>query len=76
VSKPTTETAWRLEKERKRDEAERKRIAAKTPAEERRWRASRDNYKRQLTMGWAGLSEAAAKAAETLNSSNAKIAGN
>ncbi len=46
-----TEAAWRLEKERHCDEAERKRIAASTPAEERRWRVSRDYYERQLIMG-------------------------
>jgi hypothetical protein len=70
MAKATTEAAWRLEKEWKRDDAERKRLAAKTPAEERRWRESRDNYKRQLTMGWAGLSDAAVKAAETRHGSN------
>jgi len=65
-----TEAVWRREKEWMRDEAEKKRIAAKSPAEERRWRASRDNYKRQLTMGWAGLSEAAAKASGTRHGNN------
>lgn len=71
MAKTMTEAAWRAEKEWKRDEAERQRAAASTPAEERRWRAARDNYKRQLTMGWAGLSEAAVKAAETRHGSNA-----
>jgi hypothetical protein len=67
MAKPT-EAAWRREKERQRDDAERKRAAARTPEDERHWRGSRDNYKRQLTMGWAGLSEAAVKAAETRHS--------
>jgi hypothetical protein len=70
MPKATTEAAWRAEREWKRDEAERHRVAATTPTEERRWRASRDNYKRQLTMGWAGLSEAALKATETRHGNN------
>jgi hypothetical protein len=56
---------WLAEKEFKRDEAERKRAAATNPKEERRWRAARDNYKRQITMGRDGLSGAAVKAAQT-----------
>jgi hypothetical protein len=60
-----TEAEWRAEKEFKRDEAERKRAAATEPKEERRWRAARDNYKRQLTMGQERMSDAATKAAET-----------
>jgi hypothetical protein len=63
-----TGTEWRAEEEFKRDEAERKRAAATDPKEERRWRASRDNYKRQLTMGPGGLSDATTKAAETRRS--------
>ena len=59
--------AW-AEKEFKRDEAERKRAAAADPKEERRWRAARDNYKRQLTMGREGLSGAATKAAQNRRS--------
>jgi hypothetical protein len=62
-----TEAEWRAEKEFKRDEAERKRAAA-APKEERRWRAARDNYKRQLTMGREGLSGAATKAAQNRRS--------
>ena len=61
-----TEAEWRAEKEFKRDEAERKRAAAADPKEERRWRAARDNYKRQLTMGQERMSAVATKAAETL----------
>ena len=60
-----TEAAWRAEKEFKRDEAERKRAAAADSKEERRWRAARDNYKRQLTMGQQRMSDTATKAAET-----------
>jgi hypothetical protein len=60
-----SETEWRAEKEFKRDEAERKRAAATDQKEERRWRASRDNYKRQLTMGPAKLSDVATKANDT-----------
>jgi hypothetical protein len=60
-----TEAEWRAEKEFKRDEAERKRAAATEPKEERRWRAARDNYKRQLTMGQERMSDVATKAAET-----------
>ena len=60
-----TEAEWRAEKEFKRDEAERKRAAATEPKEERRWRAARDNYKRQLTMGQERMSAVATKAAET-----------
>jgi hypothetical protein len=59
-----TDAQWRAEREFKRDEAERKRAAATDPKEERRWRAARDNYKRQLTMGRRRLSEATTKAAE------------
>jgi hypothetical protein len=59
-----TDAEWRAEREFKRDEAERKRAAATNAKEERRWRAARDNYKRQLTMGRQRLSEAATKAAE------------
>jgi hypothetical protein len=69
--KPMTDAEWRLKKEWQRDDAERKRIAATTPKEERRWRASRDNYKRQLTMGRAALTEAAVKANETRHGRNA-----
>jgi hypothetical protein len=60
-----TEAEWRAEKEHKRDEAEARRAAATDPKEERRWRAARDNYKRQLAMGRGGLSDAAIKAADT-----------
>jgi hypothetical protein len=42
MAKPT-EAAWRREKERQRDDAERKRAAARTPEDERHWRGSRDN---------------------------------
>ena len=63
-----TEAEWRAEKEFKRDEAERKRAAAADSKEERRWRAARDNYKRQLTMGREGLSGAATKAAQNRRS--------
>jgi hypothetical protein len=59
-----TDAEWQADRERKRDEAEQKRAAATDPKEERRWRASRDNYKRQLTMGRGRLSDAAIKAAE------------
>jgi hypothetical protein len=62
-----TEAEWRAEKEFKRDEAERRRAAA-DPKEERRWRAARDNYKRQLTMGRERLSDAATKAAQNRRS--------
>jgi hypothetical protein len=41
------------------------RAAAADPKEERRWRAARDNYKRQLTMGQQRMSDTATKAAET-----------
>ena len=60
-----TDAEWLAEKEFKRDEAERKRVAATNLKEERRWRAARDNYKRQITMGREGLSAAAVKAAQT-----------
>jgi hypothetical protein len=62
-----TEAEWRADREYRRDEAERMLAAATDPKEERRWRVARDNYRRQLTMGQAGLTEAAVKAAATRN---------
>ncbi len=60
-----TDADWLVEKELQRDQAEAKRAAANNPRDERHWRAVRDNFKRQITMGRDGLREAASRANRT-----------
>jgi hypothetical protein len=59
-----TDAEWLTDREFRRDEAERKRAAATDRKRERSLRASRDNFKRQITMGRPRLSDAGVKAAE------------
>jgi hypothetical protein len=58
-----TDAEWIVDKELKRDKAERERAAATDPKRERSLRAKRDRYQAMLTIGREDMRAIAAKAA-------------